>query len=138
MSKIVNISEAASLALHSLALIAKSEKMINVIEISKNMNFSKNHLSKILQVLVRNDYLKSIRGPKGGFELKKKAQEITLLEIYEIFEGKIACHTCAMKNNEKCTFNNCIFGYLPGQFSKEFEDYLRNTSIADLIVVSKY
>ena len=133
MSKIVNISEAASLALHSLTLIAKAEKMINAIEISNDMQFSKNHLSKILQVLVKYDYLSSIRGPKGGFILKKKAKEITLLEIYEIFEGKILDHSCAMHNNKVCPLNSCIFGQLPGQFSKDFEAYLKNKTIADLI-----
>jgi len=133
MGKISNISEAASLALHSLALVAKSEKMINAIEIADITRFSKNHLSKILQVLVKYDYLSSIRGPKGGFILKKKAEEITLLEVYEIFEGKIQGHNCTLHDEGKCPFSFCVYGQMTGQFAREFEDYLKNKTIADLI-----
>lgn len=133
MSKIFNISEAASLAMHSLALIAKSKKMINAVEISDTMKFSKNHLSKVLQVMARYEYISSIRGPKGGFSLKKKAEEITLLEVYEMFEGKIQTQNCAMHYKEKCPFNSCVFGSLGDTFLREFEIYLRNKTIADLI-----
>lgn len=132
MSKIFNISEAASLAMHSLALIAKSDKMINAVEISRIMNFSKNHLSKVLQILARYDYISSIRGPKGGFILKKKAEEISLLEVYEIFEGKILIQKCVLHNNKECPFNSCIYGGLTENFSKEFEQHLKNKTIADL------
>ena len=133
MSKIIYISEAVSLALHSMALIAKSKKMINANEIADFMKFSKNHLSKVLQVLVRYDYLNSIRGPKGGFTLKKNAQEISLLEIYEIFEGKISKQNCVLHNNGVCPYASCVFGGLIGKFSREFELYLKNKTIADFI-----
>ena len=133
MSKIVNISEAASLALHSLTLIAQSDKMINANDIAKRMSFSKNHLSKVLQVLVKYNYIHSVRGPKGGFILKKKAEEISLLEIYEIFDGKIPTQKCALHNKIECPFNTCILGNLTGQFSRDFEEYLHNKTIADLI-----
>jgi len=133
MSKIFNISEAASLAMHSLALIAKSKKMINAVEIADTMKFSKNHLSKVLQVMARYQYISSIRGPKGGFVLKKNADEITLLEVYEMFEGKIQTENCAMHYQEKCPFNTCVFGSMGDNFSKAFESYLRNKTIADLI-----
>ncbi|OQA00742.1 MAG: iron-responsive transcriptional regulator [Bacteroidetes bacterium ADurb.Bin408] len=133
MSKIINISEAATLALHSMALIAGSEKMLNAIDIAQKMHFSKNHLSKVLQMLVRRDYLSSIRGPKGGFRLKKEAQEITLLEIYEIFEGKISSQECAIHNKTACPLLECVFGGLTCRFSLEFENYLKHKKLSELI-----
>ena len=133
MSKIVNISEAVSLALHSLALIAKSEKIMNAGDIAVITRFSKNHLSKVLQVLVRNEYISSTRGPKGGFTLNKEAKKISLLEVYEIFEGKILNHYCALHTNNECPFKKCVFGSLTGQFSRDFEMYLQHNTIADLI-----
>ncbi len=133
MNKLMNISEAASIALHSMLIISQSDKMINANIIADNMHFSKNHLSKILQILVKYDYLNSIRGPKGGFTLKKSADAISLLEIYEIFEGKIDTEHCALHNDIVCPFASCIFGGLTTKFSKEFEHYLKNKTIADLI-----
>ena len=35
MSQIINISEAASIAIHSMVLIAKADKLINVIKIAE-------------------------------------------------------------------------------------------------------
>lgn len=134
MNKIINISEAATLALHSMALIAGSDKMLNAIDIAQRMNFSKNHLSKVLQMLVRRDYLSSIRGPKGGFRLKKQAQDISLLEIYEIFEGRIASQECYLHNKTECPLVLCVFGGLTCRFSQEFENYLKNKKLSDLII----
>lgn len=134
MSKIINISEAATLALHSMALIAGSERMLNAIDIAQRMNFSKNHLSKVLQMLVRRDYLSSIRGPKGGFRLKKQAQDISLLDIYEIFEGRIASQECYLHNKAECPLALCVFGGLTCRFSQEFENYLKNKKLSDIII----
>ncbi|MBN1338109.1 MAG: Rrf2 family transcriptional regulator, partial [Bacteroidales bacterium] len=53
----VNISEASVIAIHSLALIAGTSKNLNANKIAGITKFSKNHLSKILSILVRHNYL---------------------------------------------------------------------------------
>jgi len=137
MNKLINISEAASIALHSIVMIARSDKMINANNISDELHFSKNHLSKILQTLVKYGYLNSIRGPKGGFTLKKNSVEICLLEIYEIFEGKINTGHCALHNDVSCPFASCVFGGLTTKFSLEFQEHLKNKTIADIINIKQ-
>ncbi|MCK9618513.1 MAG: Rrf2 family transcriptional regulator [Lentimicrobiaceae bacterium] len=87
MSKIVHVSEAASIAIHSMALIAQNTEIMNVNTIAEITHSSKTHLAKVMQQLVKNNFLESERGPKGGFILKKPANEILLLEIYELIEG---------------------------------------------------
>jgi len=128
MSKIFNISEAASLAIHSLALIAKSENQINAQQIADMTNFSKNHLSKVLQRLVKSNYISSERGPKGGFVLKKNSKEISLLEIYELMEGLLETGKCHVHKGN-CLFSKCIFGGMSERFTKEFHDYLESKTI---------
>jgi Rrf2 family protein len=131
MSKIFNISEASSIAVHSLALIAKAKRQMNANEIVELTNFSKNHLSKVLQQLVKNNYIKSVRGPKGGFELNKDSKKITLLEIYEIMEGSLEQSKCNIHNGE-CHFSYCIFGNYSEKFTNEFKSYLKNKTIYDI------
>jgi len=82
MAKVVHISEAASLAVHSMALVARSTEMLNVNQIADLTNSSRNHLAKVMQTLVKNNYLDSVRGPKGGFTMKGDPAKINLLEIY--------------------------------------------------------
>jgi len=132
MSKIINISEAASLALHSLALIAGSKEMINAFDIAERTGFSKNHLSKVLQVLVKNGYINSTRGPKGGFVMRAEPEDISLLEIYELFEGKLQQPVCSLHNG-LCPFKSCVFGGLTGKFTLEFQTHMGHKTIAHLI-----
>ncbi len=133
MSKIFNISEASSIAVHSLALIAKAKKQINAVEIAAMTNFSKNHLSKILQRLVKSNYIKSVRGPKGGFVLNKDSKDITLLEVYELIEGSLEQSKCTI-HESACQFSHCIFGNFGERFTDEFRDYLRTKTIHELTI----
>jgi Rrf2 family protein len=131
MSRLVHISEAASLAIHSLALIASSKVRLNTKKISEVLHVSQNHLAKILQVLAKNEYLESNRGPGGGFILKKNAGEVSMLEIYQLIEGNVDCQLCGIAENT-CPFITCIFGGKLDKLTNEFVDYLMNTKISDL------
>ena len=132
MSKVLNISEAASIAIHSLVLIAKSGDKIKAAEISNILKNSKNHTAKILKTLVKFGYLDSGRGPNGGFVFKTKPEQITLLEIYEIFDGKIETQHCGIYSGV-CPFKTCVFGGLNEKASLELKNYLSNNRISDLI-----
>lgn len=132
MTKVVHISEAASLAVHSMALIATNKEMLNVNHIADLTNSSRNHLAKVMQILVKNDYLTSTRGPKGGFILKKDASTIYLLQLYELMEGPIEKQHCGIFT-DKCPFTSCVFGNLANRFSEDFIEYLKATSLTDII-----
>jgi Rrf2 family protein len=132
MLKILNISEAASIAIHGLVLIAKNGEKIKASEISDMLKNSKNHTAKILKTLVKFGYLDSGRGPNGGFVFKTKPDQITLLEVYEIFDGKIETQHCGAFSG-KCPFETCVFGGLGEKVSTELKNYLSITKISDLI-----
>ncbi|MBW6497244.1 MAG: Rrf2 family transcriptional regulator [Bacteroidales bacterium] len=130
MSKILNISEAATIAIHSMALIARSKELLNAQEIAEVTGFSKNHISKVLQQLVKFNFLNSTRGPKGGFVLKRNPEEVSLMEIYRAIEGDIDQGTGCKMHCENCPFNSCIFGGLSEKFSREFSNYLNEKNLA--------
>jgi len=131
MSKVLNISEAATIAIHSMGLIARSDKLVSTQEIADTTGFSKNHISKILQQLVKNGYLVSTRGPKGGFILSEKAKEKSLLDIFNLIEGELEDNTCKM-HCENCPFSSCIFGGLEQKFTNEFKSYLMGRKVIAL------
>lgn len=131
MNKLINISEASSIAIHSLALIAKLDQHINATQISKLTGFSKNHLSKILQMLVKHGYLQSNRGPKGGFFLIRNPQEISLLEIYELIEGKASNKHCH-GHSSVCPFMDCIYGDVVEEMRQFFTKAFGNRYLSDI------
>jgi Rrf2 family protein len=130
MSKIFNISEAATIGIHSMALISKNQDGLNAFQIADMTGFSKNHISKILQQLVKNGLLTSTRGPKGGFVLKKNAEEISLLDIYKFIDGDIDEETGCKLSCSNCPFKTCILGGFGQKFSLEFKDYLINMKLS--------
>ena len=138
MAKVINITEAVTIALHSVILIAKNKaKLVNVNYISKATGSSKFHIAKVLQKLVRDGILGSSRGPSGGFFLLDKPSTITLLEIYESIEGKIIVSRCPI-GKETCPFGNCIFEDLTMNMTKDFKDYLKSRTVGSYMKDKDY
>lgn len=123
MAKIFSMSEAASIGIHSMVLIARAENGINAVKIAEITGLSKNHISKVLQRLVKNDLLKSVRGPAGGFTLKKQPENISLLDVYETIEGSVEITDCPMAH-DICGFDNCIMGNVVNKMTIEFRKFL--------------
>ena len=128
MSKFFNISEAASIGLHSMVLIAKSEKRLNVTHISEIMKFSRHHVAKVMQRLAKAGMVASTRGPAGGFVLAMKAKDITLLDIYEAIEGKIVDSECPLGYND-CPFNKCLLDNVAADINSTFKKHLKTHSL---------
>ncbi|MCU4157389.1 Rrf2 family transcriptional regulator [Carboxylicivirga sp. A043] len=125
MSKIVTLSEAASIALHSMVLIARSETKLNVNQISEAIDSSKHHVAKVMQRLAKEDFVASNRGPSGGFVLKQEPSDISLLMIYEAIEGKVAIQSCP-GDKRACIIGTCMLGDLSSNMTKEFKEYMES------------
>jgi len=133
MSSIVKFSEAASIALHGVILIAKSDTFSNVAKISEAIGASKHHVAKIMQRLTKDGFIKSMRGPTGGFVLVKKPEEITFLDLYESVEGKVTVDECPFLRQEICTFERCILNNITPKMTKDFINYMEKQLISDYI-----
>lgn len=132
MAKIVSYSEAASIGMHGMVLVARAGEIINVQRIAEVTGSSRHHVAKIMQRLVKEGFLVSNRGPSGGFQLSVDPKEITLLQIYEAIEGTVKVVDCP---HEKpiCPFGKCILGNVVMQMSQLFRDHLSTNTLADLL-----
>ena len=132
MSKIVSISEAASIAIHGIVLIAKSPVHLNATRIAELTGTSRHHVAKVMQRLVRSRLVTSLRGPAGGFSLSRSPESLTLLEVYEAIEGKIEIQKCPM-GKQICPFDQCIMNNVMTKLSINFRDYLAQQKISDYL-----
>ena len=128
MARLVQLSEAASLGLHAMVLIAQSDIHVNVNVLAERMGASKNHLAKVLQQLVKYHFLKSVRGPNGGFKLNKPTTDITILDIYEAIDGTIDIHECPL-DRKICPFNKCLMGGLIKDMTSQFKEYFQSQTL---------
>ena len=130
MSEIIALSDAVSLALHGMGLLAAGGRR-SAREMAEEMKVSEAHLAKVFQRLVKNGLVLSTRGPGGGFELARDPEDITLFNIYSVIEGVPSGQYCLLRKNE-CPFEECIFGSMLEKMTMNFTDYLKQTTLADL------
>jgi Rrf2 family protein len=133
MSNIFNISEAASLAMHAMTFMASQKECgpVTSKEMASTMNVSENHLSKVMQRLVKAGLADAHRGPKGGVNLARDSKDITLLEVYEAIEGKLVTLPCLLKTT-LCRPGDCIFGDLLYSVNTKIKSYLAATRLSDI------
>jgi Rrf2 family protein len=131
MMRILNISEAASLAFHAVIILAAhSDRLVSTREIASILHGSEAHLAKVLQRLVRAGLVESVRGPAGGFRLKKESSEICLLEVFEVMEGKLSDHQCLL-SSPVCGNGSCIFGGMLDSINRQVRDYFTRTRLSE-------
>ncbi|MCX7971499.1 MAG: Rrf2 family transcriptional regulator [Negativicutes bacterium] len=130
----ISLSEAASLALHSVALIANAKpgELVNVRTISRATESSGAHLAKVMQRLARSGLLQSVRGPRGGFRLARPADQITLLEVCEVMDGTLDFSGCP-GGKSTCPLIECLFTGFIEQAGRQFVEYLGKKSVADFV-----
>lgn len=131
MSSVLKISEATSLALHSMVLLSVGpQESLSTWEMAGILKASEAHLAKVLQRLSKQGLVRSVRGPRGGFVLGRSADDITLLEVYEAVEGPLASGDCLL-DTPVCG-GECILGDLLHSVNGQVRDYLSQKRISDL------
>jgi Rrf2 family protein len=72
-------------------------------DIARAENIPKKFLEQILLDLKHAGYVRSKQGTKGGYRLVRDPRQITLAEIYRLFDGAIALVPCvSQKFYETC------------------------------------
>ena len=66
------------------------EELVMIEDVSREESIPKSFLAKIFQSLVKAGIIRSTRGSGGGFALVKTPNKISVLEVIEAIEGKIA------------------------------------------------
>jgi Rrf2 family protein len=72
-------------------------------KIAERQGLTEAYLEQMVIPFKKNGILGTVRGCNGGYELIKSPEDITVLDIIEIFEGKIRFADCSSPdNNKKC------------------------------------
>jgi len=91
-------SQSCEYAIRAMSYLAlqSNGKFSPVQEIAKHQKIPKYFLGKLLQMLSKRGLVKSTRGPSGGWAIKPKATQISLLNIVECIDG--------LNDLERCLF----------------------------------
>ncbi len=126
-----------SSAIHTLILIAESDKPLTSEDIAQSVGTNASYIRKIVGLLKKKDIVESHRGI-SGFVLKPKSEDLTLLQIYQsVNQTERPCLFDLHQNpNDECIVGRHIKPVLAGMFA-EMEDAfayaLAEKTLADCI-----
>jgi Rrf2 family protein len=100
----MKISTKGRYALRMMLDIAQNNtgEPVSIRDISERQNISVKYLEQIVSALVRAGYLRSIRGPQGGYLLAKKPSEYTAGDILRVTEGNLHPVDCLVNDVNDC------------------------------------
>jgi len=104
------ISNTCKTAIKAVIYLASKEETgekLGVKDISQYINASEHTVSKILQNLVRQKIINSIKGPSGGFYITKEQQSQPLITIVDTIDGKDLFTRCGLGLSECSLTHPC-------------------------------
>src|ERR1700681_2368389 len=106
MLKLTKKADYGLIALKHLAMHGPSSSSAK--EIAETYGIASPLLSKILQKLVKNGFLRSEQGTNGGYKLAREAREITALAVIRTIDGPIFLTACFTEHGYCCHTDKCI------------------------------
>ena len=79
-----------------------SGKPVRIRDVSERQNISDKYLEQIISVLNKARFVRSIRGPQGGYLLTRRPEEYTVGMILRLTEGTLAPVSCLREDQEPC------------------------------------
>lgn len=113
---------------------ANNGQLSRIPDIAEAYSLSELFLFKILQPLVENGLIETVRGRNGGVRLGKPAEQITLFDVVRVTEDNFAMAECFENDAIDCPLvDNCGVNEALRKALNAFFEVLESYSIADLV-----
>jgi Rrf2 family protein len=122
-------TEYGLVALIELAAIHASVGVLQVAEIAQRQNIPDRYLEQMLTSLRRGGILRSIRGPKGGYQLLRAPAEVLVAEVVRCLEGETTVRESAGRDTPEFE----VLDQLAAQQESARLTLLRSTTLQDLL-----
>jgi Rrf2 family protein len=120
-----------------MAELAKNYKgkPLSAKEMVRRHHIPRFYLEQLLVKLRRGGLIESVRGPQGGFTLKKNPAKITMGEIIRSLEGPLDLVSCAgLGKGKSCwKINSCLTRSIWLDLNDAVNKVLQKKTLADLI-----
>ena len=107
-------------------------------DVSRRQGISVKYLEQIVRQLSICGYLKSLRGPHGGYQLAKEPADYTIHEILQITEGSLQPVACLDDEINQCgRYHECpTIGIWEG-LGQVIREYLSQITLEDIVERAK-
>jgi len=83
-----------------IAMHSAEGRNVELSEIAAEQDIPKHFLSKILQQLVKQKLLVSMKGPTGGFRLSRPPQSIAIIDVVQAIDGLDIFTQCGYRSQQ--------------------------------------
>jgi len=109
------------------------ERRSTIREISEAFDISRNHLMKVVQQLVSEGYVDSVRGVGGGLRLAKSPDRVRIGQVVRAMEPDMGLVECMRPGNTCVITEACRLRGMLTRARQDFLDSLDQHTLAELI-----
>ena len=107
---------------------------VRIKDIAARQEISDKYLEQIISTLNKAGYVKSIRGPQGGYLLTREPEKYTVGMILRLTEGSLAPVTCLEDEVNSCPRqDSCVTLRLWQMLDEAISDVVDNVTLSDLV-----
>ncbi len=117
------------ISLIELAAIHGQGGVLQVAEIAQRQSIPDRYLEQMLTSLRRARILRSIRGPKGGYQLARPPAEVPILEVVAALEGETPARDLTAQSTAECE----VLAALEDRLEGSRTTILAGTTLQDLL-----
>ena len=107
-------------------------RMVSAREIAENQEVSPKYLESLLAALRSAGLVRSARGTEGGYTLTRSPAEISLRQIYQVFEGIEGFVECTTDPEYCNRTDGCVTQEVWAQMYDACMEVLESTTLEDL------
>ena len=136
----MKISSKGRYALRLMLDIAQHDNgtPIRIKDISLRQEISDKYLEQIISILNKAGYVRSIRGPQGGYLLTRQPEEYTVGMILRLTEGSLAPVACLESDVNTCDRSeNCVTLRVWEKLKDAIDGVVDHITLADLVEWSR-
>lgn len=114
--------------------LADADKPVRVKDIAQRQEISEKYMEQIISVLNKAGYVRSVRGPQGGYYLTRKPEEYTVGMILRLTEGSMAPVECLEYEDNHCPRQDeCTTLILWKKLDDAIKSVIDTVTLADLV-----
>lgn len=122
-------------ALRTLMYLASVSERTTVGEVAEFFQIPAPNVAKVVNLLSRLGYVRSVRGIGGGIEFARAAEDITIGEIVQAFEGSMHLLECVGTDNVCVIENYCKLRNVLARAEQVQVEYLKGVRLSDVLPV---
>ena len=131
----MKISTRGRYALRMMLDIATNDhgEPVRIKDIAARQDISVKYLEQIVSVLTKAGYVKSIRGPQGGYRLVRLPKDYTVGMILRLTEGDLSPVSCTDNNYDCPKMHDCVTIRIWKELDEAINSVIDKYTLEDLL-----